>query len=61
MSIEFLLTFFSREVSLSQRLIARERLRHHEWQIDLEPSHPKMGILVKELSEQAYEIVEEKR
>jgi uroporphyrinogen-III synthase len=29
-----------------------ERLRHHEWPIDLEPSHPKMGILVKEASEQ---------
>jgi uroporphyrinogen-III synthase len=40
---------------------ASERLRHHEWPIDLEPSHPKMGTLVKELSEQIYEIVEEKR
>jgi uroporphyrinogen-III synthase len=40
---------------------ASERLRYHDWPIDLEPSHPKMGILVKELSEQIYEIVEEKR
>jgi uroporphyrinogen-III synthase len=32
---------------------ASERLRQHEWPIDLEPSHPKMGFLVKEASEQA--------
>jgi uroporphyrinogen-III synthase len=30
-----------------------ERLRRHEWPIDLEPSHPKMGILIKETAEQA--------
>ncbi|MEO8047877.1 MAG: uroporphyrinogen-III synthase, partial [Nitrospirota bacterium] len=30
---------------------ASECLRHHEWPIDFEPSHPKMGVLVKELSE----------
>ena len=32
---------------------ASERLRQHEWPIDLEPSHPKMGTLVKETSEKA--------
>ena len=32
---------------------ASERLRHHEWPIDFEPSHPKMGTLVKETSEKA--------
>ena len=32
---------------------ASERLRHHEWPIDFEPSHPKMGVLVKETSEKA--------
>jgi uroporphyrinogen-III synthase len=32
---------------------ASERLRHHEWPIDLEPSHGKMGVLVKETSEKA--------
>lgn len=32
---------------------ASERLHHHELPVDLEPSHPKMGILVKETSEQA--------
>jgi uroporphyrinogen-III synthase len=31
---------------------ASERLRQHDWPIDLEPSHPKMGILIKETSEQ---------
>jgi uroporphyrinogen-III synthase len=31
---------------------ASERLRQHEWPIDMEPSHPKMGILVKECGEQ---------
>jgi uroporphyrinogen-III synthase len=31
---------------------ASERLRHHGLPIDFEPSHPKMGILVKEVSEQ---------
>lgn len=40
---------------------ASERLRHHEWPIDLEPSHPKMGILVKETSEHARSLLEAKR
>ncbi|MEO7862366.1 MAG: uroporphyrinogen-III synthase [Nitrospirales bacterium] len=40
---------------------ASERLRHHEWPIDLEPSHPKMGILVKECSEQAHKLLEANR
>jgi uroporphyrinogen-III synthase len=39
---------------------ASERLRHHEWPIDLEPSHPKMGILVKETSEQTITILKNK-
>jgi uroporphyrinogen-III synthase len=33
---------------------ASERLRHHDWPVDLEPSHPKMGILVKEIAEQVH-------
>jgi len=32
---------------------ASERLRHYGWPVDFEPSHPKMGVLVKEVSEQA--------
>ena len=53
MSIESPHTSFSYEVSLSYRVTASERLRHHEWPIDLEPSHGKMGVLVKETSEKA--------
>ncbi len=40
---------------------ASERLRHHEWPVDLEPSHPKMGVLIKELAEQAPSILPTKR
>jgi uroporphyrinogen-III synthase len=40
---------------------ASEWLRHHDWPVDFEPSHPKMGILVKEVSEQASSILERKR
>lgn len=36
---------------------ASECLRHHDWPIDLEPSHPKMGILVKETSEQVHSLL----
>jgi uroporphyrinogen-III synthase len=40
---------------------ASERLRHHSWPVDFEPSHPKMGILVKEVSEQASTFIKSKR
>lgn len=40
---------------------ASERLRHHGWTVDFEPSHPKMGILVKEVSEQALKVLHQKR
>jgi uroporphyrinogen-III synthase len=33
---------------------ASESLKHHDLPIDFEPSHPKMGILVKEFSEQIH-------
>ncbi|HET8721190.1 MAG TPA: uroporphyrinogen-III synthase, partial [Nitrospira sp.] len=33
---------------------ATEGLKHHELQVDFEPTHPKMGVLVKELSEQVH-------
>ncbi len=39
---------------------ASERLRHHEWPIDLEPSHPKMGILVKEIGQQVHALRQSK-
>lgn len=37
------------------------RLRHYGWPVDLEPSHPKMGLLVKETAEQADAILRKKR
>jgi uroporphyrinogen-III synthase len=40
---------------------ASERLRHFDWPVDFEPSHPKMGVLVKEVSEQAASILNRKR
>jgi uroporphyrinogen-III synthase len=39
---------------------ASERLRHHDLPIDLEPSHPKMGVLIKETSEQAHRLLKAK-
>jgi len=41
--------------------LASERLRQHGFPVDLEPSHPKMGILVKEASQTAHTILETKR
>jgi uroporphyrinogen-III synthase len=35
---------------------ASESLKHHDLPVDFEPSHPKMGILVKELSEQVHSL-----
>lgn len=40
---------------------ASERLRHHDWPVDFAPSHPKMGVLVKELSERVSSILDRKR
>lgn len=36
--------------------IASEMLRNHGVQVDFEPSHPKMGFLVKELAEKSAEL-----
>lgn len=41
--------------------VASERLRQHGFPVDLEPSHPKMGILVKEASQKAQAILETKK
>jgi uroporphyrinogen-III synthase len=41
--------------------IVAERLRSHRLPVDFEPSHPKMGIQVKETSECAAEILLRKR
>jgi len=40
---------------------ASERLRQHGWPVDIEPSHPKMGTLVKETAEQAATLLNAKR
>lgn len=40
---------------------ASERLRLHEWPIDFEPSHAKMGVLVKEASEQFHALLHRKQ
>jgi uroporphyrinogen-III synthase len=40
---------------------ASERLRHYDFSIDFEPTHSKMGVLVKELSEQAARLLPSKR
>ncbi len=40
---------------------ASERLREYDLPVDLEPTHPKMGILVKEAGEQASALLQRKR
>ena len=40
---------------------ASKRLGSHGWPVDLEPSHPKMGVLVKEASEAAWRLLQGKR
>ncbi|THJ22222.1 MAG: uroporphyrinogen-III synthase [Nitrospira sp. CG24D] len=40
---------------------ASERLRHFDLPVDFEPSHGKMGVLVKELSEQVAPLLASKR
>jgi uroporphyrinogen-III synthase len=40
---------------------ASERLRHYDLPVDFEPSHGKMGVLVKELSEQVVPLLASKR
>lgn len=39
---------------------ASERLRHHDLPVDFEPSHSKMGILVKEAAAQASSLLQNK-
>ncbi len=54
-------TVLSQVVIASIGQLASERLRHHGFPVDLEPSHPKMGILVKEASHQTHTILATKR
>jgi uroporphyrinogen-III synthase len=39
---------------------ASERLKHYELPVDFEPSHPKMGILVKEVGKQVHALLRSK-
>ena len=41
--------------------VVSERLRQHGWPVDIEPSHPKMGTLAKEVGEQARLLLQKKR
>ncbi len=41
--------------------VTSEALRSYGVQVDLEPSHPKMGLLVKEVADQSQELMERKR
>ena len=41
--------------------VTSQQLRAHQFPVDLEPSHSKMGILVKETSLKAQAIVQRKR
>ncbi|MDH4185439.1 MAG: uroporphyrinogen-III synthase [Nitrospira sp.] len=40
---------------------ASERLRHYDLPVDIEPSHSKMGVLVKEVSERAHTLLQHKQ
>ena len=40
---------------------ASERLKHYELPVDFEPSHPKMGLLVKETGKQVHALLRSKR
>ena len=40
---------------------ANERLRQHDLPVDLEPSHSKMGVLVKEASERSHALLQQKQ
>jgi uroporphyrinogen-III synthase len=51
----------SRAIVASIGPTTSEELQRHGIRADLEPSHPKMGFLVKEASEQAGELLRQKR
>jgi uroporphyrinogen-III synthase len=60
-TVESFLSALKKMVVASIGPIASERLRHYEWPIDLEPPHPKMGILAKEASERAHALLQQKQ
>jgi uroporphyrinogen-III synthase len=58
--VELFRTALKKMVIASIGPTASERLHHYEWPIDLEPSHPKMGVLIKETSEQLHSLLQSK-
>lgn len=58
--VEFFRSAVAKIVVASIGPTTSERLRHHGWPVDFEPSHPKMGVLVKELSERVSSILDRK-
>lgn len=58
---EDVITRLSRVVVGSIGPVASAELRHQGIAVDLEPSHPKMGFLVKEVAERCSELMENKR
>jgi len=58
---EDVITRLSRVVVGSIGPVASAELRHQGIAVDLEPSHPKMGFLVKEAAERCAELMENKR
>lgn len=60
-TVEPFRTALGRMVVASIGPTASECLRRHEWPIDIEPSHPKMGILIKETAQRATALLQAKR
>jgi uroporphyrinogen-III synthase len=58
---EDVLRGLARAVVVSIGPVTTEELKTHGISVDLEPSHPKMGFLVKEASERCSELLQHKR
>lgn len=58
---ESVLRGLARAVVISIGPVTTEELKTHGITVDLEPSHPKMGFLVKEASERCAELLQHKR
>ncbi len=58
---EALLRASSRVVMGSIGPMTSDEMRHYGFPVDLEPSHPKMGFLVREVAEKSAEILSRKR
>jgi len=58
---EDVLRGLARAVVVSIGPVTTEELKTHGIRVDLEPSHPKMGFLVKEASERCTELLQHKR